>query len=93
MLQKARYTLSHKVFQDGTLACTLTTHDRNLWQVDRAFSSQLSECVLQLINDDNQVVHPPVSHVERLARPELGSIQVWRMRISEFGYDDVHNIN
>lgn len=52
----------NEVLQHGALPCALAADDRYLRQVQVAALADGAEGVLELVDEGNEVFHPPVSH-------------------------------
>lgn len=48
---------SNKVFQNTTFACTLTSYNCDLRKIDWGFNAKLTEGILQLVYDRNELFH------------------------------------
>lgn len=57
-----RHLLAHKILQDRTLSGRLSAHHGNLRQIQLHMHPQLGECILEFIDDGNELLH---THVTR----------------------------
>lgn len=53
---------AHEIFQDGGLSCALAAHDSDLRQIEVAALADGAECILEAVDQRDQLLHPAVAH-------------------------------
>lgn len=68
--------LADKVLKDGTFACALTTDNGDLRQVELHSDPELSERILELVDDRDELLHSDVAG-HGCGDPWLGRLELF----------------